>query len=115
MARIDAFFRLMNAQGASDLHLASGNLPALRVKGELERVNYHNLDHDELCELLFEITPEDKRKQFEESGDLDFAYELPGIGRFRGNYFMQSNGVAAAWTSTPGPTACAPPCARRPR
>ena len=101
MARIDAFFRLMNAQGASDLHLASGNLPALRVKGELERVNYHNLEHDELCELLFEITPEDKRKQFEESGDLDFAYELPGIGRFRGNYFMQSNGVAAVFRQIP--------------
>ncbi|MHC4549439.1 MAG: type IV pilus twitching motility protein PilT [Planctomycetota bacterium] len=101
MARIDAFFRLMNAQGASDLHMASGNLPALRIKGELERVNYHNLEHDELCELLFEITPEDKRKQFEETGDLDFAYELPGVGRFRGNYFMQSNGVAAVFRQIP--------------
>jgi len=101
MARIDAFFRLMNAQGASDLHLASGNLPVLRIKGDLERVNYHILEHEELAELLFEITPEDKRKQFEETGDLDFAYELPGVGRFRSNYFMQANGVSAVFRQIP--------------
>jgi twitching motility protein PilT len=101
MAKIDAFFRLMNAQGASDLHLASGNLPALRIKGTLERVNYHILDNEELQELLFEITPEDKRKQFEESGDLDFAYELPGVGRLRANYFRQSHGVSAVFRQIP--------------
>jgi len=101
MARIDAFFRLMNAQGASDLHMASGNLPALRIKGSLERINYHALEHDELSELLFEITPEEKQKQFQETGDLDFAYELPGVGRFRANYFMQSHGIAAVFRQIP--------------
>jgi len=101
MARIDAFFRLMNAQGASDLHVASGNLPALRIKGSLERVNYHALDTDELEELLFEIAPEDKRRVFEETGDLDFAYELPGVGRFRANYFRQAHGIAAVFRQIP--------------
>jgi twitching motility protein PilT len=101
MARIDAFFRLMNAQGASDLHLASGNLPALRIRGDLERVNYHVLEDAELRELLYEITPEEKVKQFEESGDLDFAYELPGVGRFRANFFRQSNGVGGVFRQIP--------------
>ena len=101
MARIDAFFRLMNAQGASDLHLSAGNLPALRIKGGLERVNYHVLDNDELEELLFEIVPEDKLKQFMETGDLDFAYELPGVGRFRADYFRQSNGTSAVFRQIP--------------
>ncbi|MFI5401881.1 MAG: type IV pilus twitching motility protein PilT [Planctomycetota bacterium] len=101
MARLDSFFRLMNAQGASDLHLASGNLPALRIKGDIERVNYHVLENDELRDLLFEIVPDDLRKDFEESGDLDFAYELPGVGRFRGNYFQQANGVAAVFRQIP--------------
>ena len=101
MARIDTFFRLMNAQGASDLHLSSGNLPALRIRGDLERVNYHVLEDEELWELLYEIIPEAKRRQFEETGDLDFAYELPGIGRFRGNYFRQANGVAAVFRQIP--------------
>jgi len=101
MARIDAFFRLMNAQGASDLHLAGGNLPALRIRGDLERVNYHVLEDGELRELLYEITPEEKVKQFEETGDLDFAYELPGVGRFRANYFRQSNGLGAVFRQIP--------------
>ncbi len=101
MARIDAFFRLMNAQGASDLHMASGNLPALRIRGSLERINYHALENDELSELLFEITPADKEKIFQETGDLDFAYELPGVGRFRANYFQQSNGVSAVFRQIP--------------
>ena len=57
MARIDAFFRLMNAQGASDLHLASGNLPALRIRGLLERVNYQILDSEQLTELLTQKLP----------------------------------------------------------
>ena len=62
MAKIDAFFRLMNAQGASDLHLASGNLPALRIKGTLERVNYHILDSEELIvEILDARSDEDLR------------------------------------------------------
>ena len=101
MAKIDAFFRLMNAQGASDLHLSSGNQPALRVKGDLERVNYHVMDNEELTELLLDICPDEKRRQFEETGDLDFAYELPGVGRFRGNYFMQANGISAVFRQIP--------------
>ncbi len=101
MAQIDAFFRLMNAQGASDLHLSSGNQPALRVKGDLERINYHVLENEELTELILEIAPEEKRRQFEETGDLDFAYELPGVGRFRANYFRQANGVSAVFRQIP--------------
>ena len=45
MARIDAFFRLMNAQGASDLHLASGCTPCLRIRGDLEPVKYKMLEN----------------------------------------------------------------------
>ena len=101
MARIDAFFRLMNAQGASDLHMAAGCQPCLRVQGDLEPVKYKELDSDELLDMLREITPEHKLKEFEETGDVDFAYELPGIGRFRSNYLRQSNGVAAVFRQIP--------------
>ena len=48
MAKIDAFFKLMNDQGASDLHLVSGSQPILRVHGDLERVKYKILENDEL-------------------------------------------------------------------
>ena len=101
MARIDAFFRLMNAQGASDLHLAAGSPPCLRISGDLEPVKYKELSSDELLEMFREITPEHKLKEFEESGDVDFAYELSGIGRFRGNYLRQSAGVGAVFRQIP--------------
>jgi len=102
MAQIDAFFKLMNEQQASDLHLAAGKQPVLRVKGELERVKYRALDNDSLKSMLYEITPEHKIKVFEETGDVDFAYEIPGLARYRANFFKQSNGIAAAFREIPG-------------
>jgi twitching motility protein PilT len=101
MAQIDAFFKLMNDQGASDLHLASGQQPVLRLKGELERVKYKTLDDDGLKAMLYEIAPEHKIKVFEETGDVDFAYEIPGLARYRANFFRQKNGVAAVFREIP--------------
>ncbi|MFO7838791.1 MAG: type IV pilus twitching motility protein PilT [Desulfosalsimonadaceae bacterium] len=101
MAKIDAFFKLMNDQGASDLHLIAGQQPALRVRGEVERVKYKQLENDDLRSMLYEIAPEDKIKAFEESGDVDFGYEIPGLARYRANFFMQRNGVAAVFRQIP--------------
>ncbi|MBA4393789.1 MAG: type IV pili twitching motility protein PilT [Desulfobacca sp.] len=101
MAQIDAFFKLMHDQGASDLHLSSGSQPILRIRGELERVKYKILENDELKALLYEITPEEKIKWFEETGDLDFAYEIPGLARYRANFFRQLNGIAAVFREIP--------------
>jgi hypothetical protein len=88
MAQIDAFFKLMNEQGASDLHLVAGQQPVLRIRGELERVKYKPLDNDSLKAMLYEIAAEDKIKVFEETGDVDFAYEIPGLARYRANFFQ---------------------------
>ncbi|MFZ7125170.1 MAG: type IV pilus twitching motility protein PilT [Desulfobacterales bacterium] len=101
MARIDAFFKLMNEQGASDLHLVSGQPPALRIRGDIERIKYKRLDSDDLRAMLYEIAPEDKIKVFEETGDIDFGYEIPGLARYRANFFMQKNGVAAVFREIP--------------
>jgi len=101
MAKIDAFFKLMNDQGASDLHLIAGQQPALRIRGEVERVKYKSLDNDDLRSMLYEIAPEDKIKTFEETGDVDFGYEIPGLARYRANFFMQRNGVGAVFRQIP--------------
>jgi twitching motility protein PilT len=101
MAKIDAFFKLMHEQGASDLHLVSGQPPALRIRGDMERVKYKTLDSDELRGMLYEIAPEDKVKVFEETGDVDFGYEIPGLARYRANFFMQKYGVAAVFREIP--------------
>ena len=101
MAKIDAFFKLMNEQGASDLHLVSGSQPILRVHGEMERVKYKILENDDLKAMLYEIAPEEKIKVFEETGDIDFAYEIPNLARYRANYFQQKWGVAAVFREIP--------------
>lgn len=101
MAKIDAFFKLMHDQGASDLHLISGQPPVLRIRGDMERVKYKVLDNDELKAMLYEIAPEDKVKVFEETGDVDFGYEIPGLARYRANFFMQKDGAAAVFREIP--------------
>ena len=101
MAKIDAFFKLMHEQNASDLHLMAGQPPALRVHGDIERVKYKVLENDELRAILYEIVSEDKIKSFEETGDVDFGYEIPGLARYRANFFMQKNGVGAVFREIP--------------
>lgn len=101
MAQLDAFFRLMHEQGASDLHLSAGSQPILRIRGELERVKYKTLENDELKALLYEITPEEKIKQFEETGDIDFSYEIPELARYRANFFRQLHGMGAVFREIP--------------
>lgn len=101
MAKIDAFFNLMHDQGASDLHLVAGQQPAIRIRGDIERIKYDVLTNDALKVLLYEITPEHKIKQFEETGDVDFAYEIPSLARYRVNYFRQKNGMAAVFREIP--------------
>ena len=101
MAKIDAFFNLMFEQKASDLHLAAGNNPMLRINGELSRVDHPPLENDELKKMLYEIAPDYKIKVFEETGDVDFGYEIPNISRFRVNFFNQKNGVSAVFRQIP--------------
>jgi len=101
MARIDAFFNLMFEQKASDLHLSSANSPMLRINGELHRVDYPPLDNDSLKAMLYEIAPDYKIKQYEETGDVDFGYEIPNVSRFRANFFQQKFGCAAVFRQIP--------------
>ncbi len=101
MAQIDAFFKLMNDEGASDLHMVAGQQPVLRIRGDMQRVKFKVLDNDGLKGMLYEICPEDKIKVFEETGDMDFGYEIPGLARYRCNYFQQKNGIGAVFREIP--------------
>ncbi|MGA2543801.1 MAG: type IV pilus twitching motility protein PilT [Verrucomicrobiota bacterium] len=101
MAQIDALFNLMFSEKASDLHLSSGNPPILRIHGELTRVDAPPLQDEQLKVMLYEIAPEYKIKTFEETGDVDFGYEITGVSRFRANFFTQKNGIAAVFRQIP--------------
>jgi twitching motility protein PilT len=102
MAKIDEFFRMMAEQGASDLHLISGQPPVLRIDGELDRVpGQAVLTQDTLHPLLDEIMPGSKKDQFESTGDVDFGYEVPGLARFRCNLFNHKYGLGAVFRKIP--------------
>ncbi|HEY5626475.1 MAG TPA: type IV pilus twitching motility protein PilT [Nitrospira sp.] len=102
MAKIDELFRVMAEQGASDLHLITGQPPALRINGELDRIpGQAMLTNEGLHEMLYEIAPGSKKEQFESSGDVDFGYEIPGLARFRCNFFNHKYGIGAVFRKIP--------------
>ncbi|BCL60256.1 twitching motility protein PilT [Desulfomarina profundi] len=67
----------------------------------MERVKFKKLGNDELRAMLYEICPEEKIKVFEETGDVDFGYEIPGLARYRCNFFQQKYGVGAVFREIP--------------
>lgn len=98
MAGLDRYLTYLQKQGGSDLHLAAGLGPRLRRGGHLlEIAGTEALDDELLRGLLRELPSEEQWRQFEETGDLDFAYELPGVARFRANFFEQHRGVGAVF------------------
>jgi len=102
MARIDDMLRHLKDHDGSDLHLASGIAPRIRSHGELAEVEGWSVLTDEsLREIVREIATESDWKNFEECGDLDFAYGLTGVARFRANYFVQERGAAAVFRIIP--------------
>ena len=95
MAKLDPFLSAMVDQNGSDLHVVSGNPPIMRIHGDLVRVKASPLKADAVLAVLEEITPAHIWADYKEIQDADFAYELPGVARFRVNLFMQKNGPAA--------------------
>jgi twitching motility protein PilT len=93
--RIDRFLRLLNDRGASDVHLTVGRPPMLRIAGSMGKVRYRILREADFESLVRPIAPEDRWRDFLASGDADFAYEVPGLARFRVNIFRQQRGSGA--------------------
>ena len=102
MARIDELFRYLKRKGGSDLHLAAGLAPRIRLHGELHPVEGAPvLDDAHLRKLLREVADERQWADFERRNDLDFAYGLEGVARFRANYFRQERGAGAVFRIIP--------------
>ncbi|MDP9121749.1 MAG: PilT/PilU family type 4a pilus ATPase [Acidobacteriota bacterium] len=102
MARLHELFTYLKDHEGSDLHLAAGLEPRIRVHGALAPVvGWPVLTQALLLELLYEIASPAQWRDYEAAGDLDFAYGLPGVARFRSNYFRQENGAAAVFRIIP--------------
>ncbi len=102
MSAMQKLLARLQGEGGSDLHLAAGLPPRMRLKGSLEAIDgWRSVDDESLRILLREITSEDQWEAFETEKDLDFAYGIPGVARFRANYFFQERGVGAVFRVIP--------------
>lgn len=95
MNRINAFLKLGREQGCSDIHLAVGVPPMLRLMGELTPIRYRNLTADELESLIRELLNPAQLSALDGGNDLDFSYQDAEVGRFRVNVFRKVSGLGA--------------------
>ena len=101
MARIDAFLKLGVAQGCSDLHLAVGIPPMLRMNGDLVPIKFRDLGETELETYITEVLTQSQQKTLREGNDIDFSYVSAEGGRFRVNVFRKETGIGAAFRAIP--------------
>src|SRR5215472_6138168 len=88
--------------GASDLHLSTGAPPHVRLQGVIQAIPGHTaFEEDELLARLYEITPSRNRDEFERRNDTDFAHAIPGVSRFRVNFFRDRRGPGAVLRAIP--------------
>ena len=100
--RMHELFHYLRDHKGSDLHLAAGLEPRIRVHGSLEPVaGWPVQSHEALLDLLREIASDEDWTEYETSGDLDFAYGMEGVARFRANFLRQENGAGAVFRIIP--------------
>jgi twitching motility protein PilT len=102
VAELDKLLRYLKENKGSDLHLAAGRVPRVRVHGELAEVpDWPAPDDASLRGMLRELAADYRWREFEAANDADFAYGLEGVARFRANYFVQQHGVGAVFRIIP--------------
>jgi twitching motility protein PilT len=101
MARIDSFLEIVAEQKASDFHFHAGNPPIIRYAGELLALPFRTLTDEEVRRFVFEILTPAQRQALEHDQQIDFIHVLPGLGRFRANVFVQSQGLGAVFRIIP--------------
>jgi twitching motility protein PilT len=101
VARIDAFLKLGMQQGCSDVHLAVGVPPMLRMHGDLLPIKFRDLRAVELEGYVTEILTRTQAEHFATGSDLDFSYVSADGGRFRVNIYRKDTGVGATFRAIP--------------
>jgi twitching motility protein PilT len=102
LTSIDELLEQMVTLGASDLHITVASPPAFRVRGHIQRADdYELLTPDDTRGLLYRVLSSEQQKQFELKRQLDFAYAIPGLARFRVNVYYQRESVGAAFRLIP--------------
>jgi len=100
--QVDDLLRLMLERGGSDLHLTVGSPPGIRQRGEIIGVeNMKPLSPRDTMDMLLGLLSEEQRRRFETELELDFAYSIPGVSRFRANIFQQRSSMGAVFRVIP--------------
>lgn len=86
---------------SSDLHISAGLPPLIRVDGDLRKINLPAMEHKEVIKIIYDVMNDRQRKEFEESLETDFSFEIPNLARFRVNVFHQLRGAAAVFRTIP--------------
>lgn len=89
-------FELMVQLRASDLHVAPGYVPCLRILGDIYQTEFPLLSDEAATRLLLPLITDEQNAVLQECGEIDFAFEMPGIARFRANFYRQQSGLAAS-------------------
>ena len=101
MSRIDEYLLQALKESASDLHFVSGDPARIRVHGSLRAMRPESLATDSVKEIMLEIMDGTTQRHFDEVDAADFAYDMPGISRFRVNVFRHLNGIGAIFRAIP--------------
>ncbi|MFO0794237.1 MAG: type IV pilus twitching motility protein PilT [Candidatus Brocadiaceae bacterium] len=88
-------------EGASDIHLSSGEPPTIRIHGDIRKIDSPPLNREDVHKVLYDILRDHQRKVYEEQHELDFAIAWANIGRFRVNAFMQNRGESIVFRTIP--------------
>jgi twitching motility protein PilT len=86
---------------SSDLHIVSGVKPQIRVDKDLKPLQYSSLKDSDIQEMIYPIINDKQKKEFQESNELDFSFEIEDIGRFRANLYQTIDGMACAFRTIP--------------
>ncbi|HJV61805.1 MAG TPA: type IV pilus twitching motility protein PilT [Albitalea sp.] len=86
---------------ASDLHLSAGLPPMIRVHGDVRRINVDPMTHKQVHAMVYDIMNDTQRKQYEDTLECDFSFEVQGLARFRVNAFHQNRGAASVFRTIP--------------
>jgi len=102
MARLDHLLKLVKDRKGSDLHLIAGLVPRMRINGSLGPMDSQApLEQADLLAMMRELVETSQFETYQSELELDFAYGLHGVGRFRANYFHQASGAAAVFRLIP--------------
>jgi twitching motility protein PilT len=100
-ARLDTFLRVAADQDASDLHFHAGKVPKVRYRGDLVALPFRVLSELQVRSFLDEIMTDAQRAELTREQQIDFAYELPELGRFRVSACRQADGLGAVFRFVP--------------